>query len=96
MSEATIFILDPTAKARASGMRSAQRPTNMKGMTVGFLDNGWWSFGVVIDQFRRLLRERYGVGETLYLRKNTTVPAPNETIDQLAQKCRVVVNGLGN
>lgn len=96
MSGSKIFVLDPTAKPKAEGLTLASRPADIKGMTVGYLDNGWWSFGVFIDRVQGLLTERYGVKDSIHLKKIKSSPAPKETFETLATNCQIIVNGLGN
>ncbi|MDO8672553.1 MAG: hypothetical protein Q7O66_14150 [Dehalococcoidia bacterium] len=95
MSESEVIILDPVALPKSASTRLASRPTDLKGITVGYLDNGWWSFGLLIDVVQKRLAERYGVSGAIYLKKNKSSPATKQ-IEELAEKCQVVINGLGN
>ncbi len=96
MGESTMFILDPTGKPKAIGLQLSSRPADIRGMTVGILDNGWWSFETVGKHYAKLLKERYGVKDVIHLKKKLSTPAPKETFEELATKCQVIINGLGN
>ncbi|MBI2865440.1 MAG: hypothetical protein HYX94_12875 [Chloroflexi bacterium] len=95
MSESTVFVLDPTSKPKVLGLKLAERPADIRGLTVGFLDSGWWSFGVVLERYRELLAERFGIRAVTYHKKKER-PAPKELLDELATKCQIVINGLAN
>ncbi len=95
MNESEVIILDPVARPRATSTRLADRPQDIKGMTVGYLDNGWWSFGLFIDRVQKQLAERYGVGDAIHLKKAKSSPATKQTAE-LSEKCQIVINGLGN
>ena len=94
MSGSRQFLLDPTAKPKPPSLKLASRPADIKGMTVGFLDNGWWSFGVFIDRTQRLLMERYGVRGGIHLKKFRGEAASKEKFEELAAKCQFIINGL--
>ena len=95
MSESDVIVRDPVAQTRVVGLRLAGRPTDIKDLTVGYLDNGWWSFGLLIDRVQKALAERYGVKGALHLKKAKSSPAIKQ-IEELAGNCQVVINGLGN
>jgi len=94
-------IVTPSTTYRAQGLRLAPRPSSLRGKTVGFLD-GWGrraedgSFAMypLMEELRALLRERCGVGETVWIKKpNISKPAPKEQIAELVSRADVIVNG---
>ncbi|MBI2865091.1 MAG: hypothetical protein HYX94_11075 [Chloroflexi bacterium] len=95
MSKSEVIILDPVAWPKATTLRLATRPTDIKGMTVGYLDNGWWSFGLLIDRVKKQLVERYGVGDAIHYTKVKSSPGTKQ-IEKLSGECQFVINGLGN
>lgn len=91
----------PQTTYRSHGVRLAQRPPSLRGKTVGFLD-GWGrreedgSFAMypLMEEIRTLLRERHGIGETIWIRKpSISKPAPKEQIAELVERADVVING---
>ncbi len=102
MSEANMLILDPTGSVEASGLQLAPRPVDLRGKTVGVVDNGMWlSFAVVVERYKELLKEHYGVSDVIYvnLEKEGVEKGKarrQECIDELALKVDVVFTGLGN
>jgi hypothetical protein len=94
-------IVVPNTTYRTGGARLASRPASLKGKTVGFLD-GWGrreSDGSVamyplMEEISAILRERHGIGETVWLKKpSISKPAPKEQIADLVGRADVVVNG---
>ena len=96
MVASTVLLLDPTAKAKAPASRLADRPGDIRGATVGFVDNGWWSLSVVLNRYRQLLAERFGITEIVHYKKKPGSPSPDKVIDELAAKCQAVIVGLGH
>ncbi len=100
MCDSTVFMLDPTAKDKIQGARLAERQDDLRGSTVGFIDNGWWSFGVVLERYKSLLKQRYGVSDVLYVNREKegiqNGRKPQQLIEELASKVDVVITGLGN
>ncbi|MBI4587446.1 MAG: hypothetical protein HY725_01290 [Candidatus Rokubacteria bacterium] len=94
-------IVLPNTTFRAQGIRLAPRPTSLRGKTVGFLD-GWgrrkedgsYAPYPLMEELRAFLRERQGIGETIWIKKpNISKPAPKEQIVQLVHRADVVING---
>ncbi|MBI2865103.1 MAG: hypothetical protein HYX94_11135 [Chloroflexi bacterium] len=111
MSGSTILIMDPIGAPRISGLKLAPRPESLNGLTVGLLNHGWWSFNTVLHHFEELLKERCGVSDVIFVdskvarikeRGGVKWDNPNsgmlepKFIDELADKCDVFINGLGN
>ena len=94
-------IVMPSTTYRAHDVRLAARPASLRGRTVGFLD-GWGrresdgSFAMypLMEELKRLLAERHGTGETIWIRKpNISKPAPKEQIAELLSRAEVIING---
>ena len=94
-------IVVPKTTYRTEGVRLAPRPSSLAGKRVGFLD-GWGrrledgSFAMypLMEELKRLLQERFGIGGVIWLRKpSISKPAPKEQIAELVQRADVVING---
>ena len=94
---ATIRIHNPEAQPRVAEGRGAPPLSDLRGKRVGFVDNGWRSFGTMIQRLQDLLRERAGVVECVAYRK-PWLPRPLEehAFQDLVRRCDAVVVGLGN
>lgn len=92
-------ILDPTGQAaRAEEVLAlAPRPGDLKGRTIGLVNNGKQNAGVFIEQLGELLVERYGVAEVVVKKKPiATVEAPAELLQELSEGTDAVVIGVGD
>lgn len=91
-----LTILDPTERPASAQAQLAPRPDSLAGARLGVLDNGKPNS----DAFLTLLVDRLvatGVGDTVWARKpNIGRLAPVETIDDLADRCDIVLTGVGD
>ncbi len=89
-------VLDPTAGAATTSVELVPRPASFAGLTVGWLDNGKPNS----DRMLALLADLFtgeGARERVERRKpNIGRVAPAALIDELAQRCDVVVTGVGD
>ncbi len=89
-------ILDPTAEGAPIGRRTARRSGRLAG-PVGLVDIAKARGDVFLDEVERLLRERAPEAELLRLRKPTfTKPAPPDLRDEIARRCRAVIQALAD
>ena len=94
-------ILDPTGLSdredTTPAFTLAPRPTNLKGVKIGLLENGKQNARPLLEDVATLLRERYGAGEaTLRRKENFAQPASPELVEQLSGESDVVVIGIGD
>ncbi len=94
VGERTVTLLNPGREATAAEERIAPRLPSLKGAKVWILVNGKaWGF-TFFDEVSRLLRQEYGA-ETMITRKGSSnAPATPETLEELAQTCDAVVDGV--
>jgi hypothetical protein len=94
---ATIKVYDPTAPFRSEGLQERILPKTLVGKTVGFIDNTKPNFDNIADDLAMLMKERLGVKEVVRHRKLlASVPAPEETIADVVDKCDLVITGSGD
>ena len=97
MSGQTILVLDPTAKANIPEREMAPRVDSLEGKVVGFLHNFKPNADLVLERIEELLCERFRVKEVMRRRKtNAASGAPPEVIEELADQCDLVINGVGD
>jgi hypothetical protein len=93
-------ILDPTGRSRTTSSRTAARAPrrgDLRGVTVGLLENRKHNAGLFLQEVGRLLVERHGAGGVLARGKASIVlPAADEIMDELARECAAVVAGVGD
>jgi len=97
----TSAILDPTGLSsredRTPEFTLAPRPSDLRGVKIGLLENGKQNARLLLEDVAALLRDRYGAGEaTLRRKENFAQPAPGELVDGLSADADVVVIGVGD
>ncbi len=93
----TLRIHDPEAQPRPSSHARVARLADLKGKTVGIVDNGWHSFGVAVPRLQELLTERMGVTQVVTHKKPFTIrPLGEEAFQDLVKRADAVIVGLGN
>jgi hypothetical protein len=96
MSASEREILDPTDERRALRRHPAARPSRLLG-PVGLVDIAKARGDVFLDELERLLREREPGLALLRLRKPTfTKPAPADLREEIARRCRTVIQALAD
>jgi hypothetical protein len=92
-------ILDPTGRAAVAREAAAlaPRPADLRGVTVGLLENRKHNAGLFLQELGRLLVERHGAkGVVLRAKASIVLPASDEIMDELALECGAVVAGVGD
>jgi len=93
----TLTLLDPQASARPARVTRAPRPADLRGKRVGLLANGKTNSKELVSLLGTLLRERHGAVPVVLVGKpSSSRVAPDDTLDQLAAQCDVVVTAVGD
>ena len=90
-----IEVLNPTADARAPELPLAQRLSELRGKTIGFLNNRKANAGLLLEHIERLLRERCGEFSVVRGDKNASLGAPEKVLNKLFL-CDAVVTAIGD
>jgi len=97
MSGASIFVLDPTAKANVPEREMAPRVDTLDGKVVGFLYNFKPNADLVLERIEEVVRERFAVKAVVWRRKSDAASgAPPGMLKELAEQCHLVFNGVGD
>ena len=94
-----MIILSPEGKAQISAAKvaSVARFADLRGKTVGVLDNSKPNADKLAERLAELLKERYGVASVITRRKLTAQQgAPKQYIEELAAEADFVLAGLGD
>jgi hypothetical protein len=99
-------ILDPTGRQggppagqsrHREGLALAPRPADLRGATVGLLENTKQNAALFLQELGRLLVERHGAaGVLLRTKANFALPVPDDLLEELAGRCEVVITGVGD
>ena len=91
-----ITILNPKVSQPVTPITGATRIADLKGAVIGFVDNSKQNADYFIERVGALLRENYGIGANVTVRKR----APNDELaaGDLAQlvKCAAVIQCYGD
>jgi hypothetical protein len=94
---ATITVLSPIGERRQAILAVPPLPGDLRGLTVGFVDNTKHNFDLLIEDMGALLKERFGVKAVVHRRKaNAATAAADEIIEGLAKDCDLVFAGSGD
>ena len=94
MSE-QIEYLDPTSQ-KASGDLCVPAVSDLKDKVVGFLSNGWSSFGKIGIHMNSVLLEKHGIKEMRTYAIPSAGPPAKGLLDRVADECDVAVVGMAN
>jgi len=90
-----IEVLNPTAEARAPELPLARRPADLRGKTIGFLNNRKANAGLLLEQVEKLLRARFGEFIVVKGDKNASMGVPEAVMSRLSV-CDAVVTAVGD
>jgi len=94
-----MIILSPEGKAQTSAPRVAGVPqfSDLRGKTIGLLDNSKPNADRLTERLAELLKQRYGAADIIRRRKITAQQgAPKQYLDELASKADLILSGLGD
>ncbi len=95
-AEAGVILLEPVAEAEPEIFSLAARVLELSGQRIGFLDNGKERADEILAVIEELLTARFEYTAVLRRRKEQyTKNAPPELIDELAERCDLVVGAVG-
>ena len=97
MPERTILVLDPTAKANVPEREMAPRVDTLEGKVVGFLHNFKSNADLLLERIEEILSERFALKGVVRKKKpDAASGAAQPLIDELAETCDLVINGVGD
>lgn len=92
-----ITVLDPTAETRAEQHELAPRPPGLEGRVIGLLDNAKQNADVLLSRVAEALSRRYRIKGVVRQRKPKTAgEAPLPMLEELARRCDLVINAVGD
>ena len=91
-----IRVLNPAGELRGQAVPAPPLP-DLRGKTVGFIDNRKTNFDLLVNLMGTALREQHGVARVLHRQKaHAAVAATPELLAEMARACDVVVTGSGD
>jgi len=88
----TIRVLSPVGVGKVGETKLPPLPADLRGKTVGLLDNTKTNAELLLGRLGDLLRERHGVKGVVYCRKaNASTPASPDLLADLTRSVEVVI-----
>lgn len=97
MNGSGIAVLDPTVAPLPADGVVADRPKTLDGVKIGLLANGKMNSVEMLIALHDVLADRYEFGGVVERNKmNASRPCPEDIIDELVDKCDVVITSSGD
>ena len=93
----SILVFNPSASGGGGVPQSRRHLDTMRGKVVGFIDNAKPNFNHLVDDLAELLISRYGAAAVVKRRKRSAaIPAPEEIMNEISERCDAVITGSGD
>lgn len=90
-------LLDPTTEAATQAVAYAPRPGTLAGKRVALIDNTKFNSDTLLVRIGDILVKEHGAaGYQMWHKKNASVPAHEEIIQEVRKTCDVMVAGIGD
>ena len=90
-------VLDPTVQPIPERAVIAARQDTLDGATIGLLANGKQNSEELLEMVYEVLADRYEFSGVITKNKgNASRPCPEDLLDELAERCDVVVTSTGD
>ncbi len=98
MTTASIQLVDPTGTDPGLvNLDLSPRPTDLRGLRLGLLDNSKANSDVILHAIARILNEQYEFSNVFYAKKHSaSLPPVPEIVADLHRHCDVVIAGVGD
>jgi hypothetical protein len=92
-----IELLDPTTEAAAQALTYVARPDTLAGKRIALIENTKFNSDKLLLKIGDLLKQEFGAAEVkLYHKKNASVPAHEEIVEDIVKSCDLVLAGIGD
>ena len=88
-------VLTPVAEARAQELPRARRHHDLRGKTIGFLNNRKANAGLLREKVEEVLGARFGEFAVVKGEKNAAMPAPDAVMIKLSM-CDAAIVAIGD
>lgn len=88
-------VLDPTNETKPTEIPRVERPSSLKGLTVGLLDISKPRGNRFLDRIEERLTEQ-GIKVERFKKPTFTKPAPVDLRHEISTKCDVVIEALAD
>ena len=90
-------LLDPTTEAATQTIAYVPRPDSLRGKRIALIENTKFNSDNLLVKIGNILINEYGAASAkMWRKKNASVPAHEEIIEEVRRTCDVVVAGVGD
>ncbi|MBI4587503.1 MAG: hypothetical protein HY725_01575 [Candidatus Rokubacteria bacterium] len=90
-------VFDPTTEAKEQAIAFVSRPSSLQGKWIGLVENTKFNSDRLLQKIGKILEEEYGAaGSVMWRKRNASVPAHAEILDEARHRVDVVVAGIGD
>jgi hypothetical protein len=90
-------LLDPTTEAVKQSIAYSPRPGSLTGKRIALIENTKFNSDQLLRRIGDILVRDYGAAShRMWRKRNSSVPAHQEIIDEIRQTSDVVVAGVGD
>jgi hypothetical protein len=90
-------VLDPRVQPIPQHAIIAPRPASLDGLSIGLLANGKQNSEELLEMVQEVLADRYEFSGVITKNKgNASRPCPEDLLDELAERCDIVVTSTGD
>ena len=92
-----LVILDPTSSPLPANAQLAKRPVTLDGKVLGLLDNHKPNAARLLDEIQELLSQNHEfAGVVRRYKLDVSRPCPEETVEELAAQCDLLITAIGD
>ena len=96
-TSSTYEVLDPRVQPIPEKAIIAPRPASLEGMSIGLLANGKQNSAELLEMIYEVLADRYDFSVVIAKNKgNASRPCPEDLLEELAERCDVIVTSTGD
>ena len=92
-----IEILDPTVEVVTQPVTFVPRPDSLAGKRIGLVENTKFNSDRLLRKIGDILVAEYGAADArMWRKRNASVPAHEEIVQEVRATCDVMVAGIGD
>ncbi len=96
-TKSMLQVLDPRVQPIPEHAIIAPRPASLDGLSIGLLANGKQNSEELLEMVYEVLADRYEFSGVITKNKgNASRPCPGDILDDLAERCGVVITASGD
>lgn len=92
-----IEILDPTVEVATQPVTFVPRPESLAGKRIGLVENTKFNSDRLLQKIGDILVAEYGAADArIWRKRNASVPAHEEIVQEIRATCDAMVAGIGD